>query len=352
MFHLPLSQRSADAEVVALVDEVMADWSASHSCLPDVLDRELWQHLARLGLDELTSSSGGTWVDAVALLRAAARHVVPAPLVEHDLLARWVGEQVGMPVVGIGTGTVFRPISPREPHVITARVPWAGLVDSLVAVWTNGDQASACVVAVDDPAVTVAEATDLSGRRVDRVRIDTRGIRTSQKVDRLVVEAVELRGALARAAQLTGAMASCVDIACTHAVEREQFGRPIGSQQSVQRLVVDAAVETTLAASAVDAAAREVDHGTPESLRLPAAAAVSVAWHASSVVIRNAHQVLGAMGTTAEHALQRRTRAMLAWRSDCRSARHWDAEIAGAVEAGTASVWSHLVPAPSEATSR
>ncbi|MFI5626976.1 acyl-CoA dehydrogenase family protein [Nocardioides sp. NPDC051685] len=352
MFHLPQSQRTADAEVIALVEEVMADWSASHACLPGVLDRELWQHLARLGLDELTSTAGGTWVDSVALLRAAARHAVPAPLVEHDLLARWVSEHAGIPVVGIGSGAAYQPISPRDPHVITARVPWAGLVDSLVAVWRHGDEASACVVAVDDPAATVVEGTDLSGRRVDRVRIDTHGISTPQRIDPSVAEALELRGALARAAQLTGAMASCVDLASAYAVEREQFGRPIGAHQSVQRLVVDAAVETTLAASAADAAAWEVDHGTAESSRLSAAAAVSVAWHASSVVIRNAHQVLGAMGTTAEHALQRRTRAMLAWRSDYRGGQHWDAEIAGAVEGGSAPVWSDLVPASSQVTSR
>ena len=54
------------------------------------------------------------------------------------------------------------------------------------------------------------------------------------------------------------------------------------------------------------------------------AAARSCAGHASSVVVRNAHQVHGAIGTTREHRLHEFTRAALAWRSEFGSVRYWD----------------------------
>ena len=54
------------------------------------------------------------------------------------------------------------------------------------------------------------------------------------------------------------------------------------------------------------------------------AAARSCAGHAASVVVRNAHQVHGAIGTTREHRLHEFTRAALAWRSEFGSVRYWD----------------------------
>ena len=70
------------------------------------------------------------------------------------------------------------------------------------------------------------------------------------------------------------------------------------------------------------------------------AVARSCAGHAASVVVRNAHQVHGAIGTTREHALQRYTRLALAWRSEYGSVHYWDEQVtAAAVAAGGPSLW-------------
>ncbi|PQP20272.1 acyl-CoA dehydrogenase [Rhodococcus opacus] len=62
--------------------------------------------------------------------------------------------------------------------------------------------------------------------------------------------------------------------------------------------------------------------------------------HAASVVVRNAHQCLGAVGFTREHELHRHTTALLAWRSEYGSVRYWDeALVAAAAAAGERGLW-------------
>jgi len=74
------------------------------------------------------------------------------------------------------------------------------------------------------------------------------------------------------------------------------------------------------------------------------AVAKSCVSHAVEPVTRNAHQVLGAMGTTLEHGLHRSTLPLLRWRNDFGSARRWDLEIArGAVSPGEG-LWAQLAP--------
>ena len=60
------------------------------------------------------------------------------------------------------------------------------------------------------------------------------------------------------------------------------------------------------------------------------AVARSCAGHAASVVVRNAHQVHGAIGTTREHRLHEFTRAALAWRSEFGSVQYWDDQVTDA----------------------
>jgi acyl-CoA dehydrogenase len=70
------------------------------------------------------------------------------------------------------------------------------------------------------------------------------------------------------------------------------------------------------------------------------AVARSCAGHATSVVVRNAHQVHGAIGTTREHRLHEFTRAALAWRCEFGSVQHWDDQVTeAALRVGGAGLW-------------
>jgi alkylation response protein AidB-like acyl-CoA dehydrogenase len=162
----------------------------------------------------------------------------------------------------------------------------------------------------------------------------------------------QVRGALMRAVQMTGAMDAAVELAIRHATERTQFGRPLAAFQAVQHLVADAAAEAALARAATDAALDEAvtTQFAGEGLTLSIAAARSVCGRSGSAVVRNVHQVHGAIGTTLEHVLHRVTMPILEWTNDFGSVVEWEAVLAqAAYEAGDAGLWELVSGTPTAA---
>ena len=69
--------------------------------------------------------------------------------------------------------------------------------------------------------------------------------------------------------------------------------------------------------------------------------AKSCVGHGSSVVVRGAHQVLGAIGTTLEHELHTLTKPILARRSEYGSLQDWDETLTAlASSAGHDRLWT------------
>ncbi|HLY67178.1 MAG TPA: acyl-CoA dehydrogenase family protein, partial [Chloroflexota bacterium] len=67
------------------------------------------------------------------------------------------------------------------------------------------------------------------------------------------------------AAWATGAGAQAIELAVAYAKEREQFGHPIGSYQSVQNRLVDAAIQVEQGRMLVHRAAALIDTGSGEA---------------------------------------------------------------------------------------
>jgi acyl-CoA dehydrogenase len=243
-----------DPDFAAVVDDVFGDHAAAMradaplgAADPAFAERLESLGLARLTAPESAGGSGATWREAAVVLRAAARHGIPVPAVEEDLL--------------------------------------------------GGD---------------------------------------------LEAGARRLRGALMRAVQMTGAMDAAVDLTVQHAAGRKQFGRPLAAFQAVQQLTADAAAEAALARAATDAALMQAvaTQFAGDGLLFSIAVARSVCGHSGSTVVRDAHQVHGAIGTTREHVLHRVTMPILAWTNDFGSVAEWDALLAQAArEAGDAGLW-------------
>jgi alkylation response protein AidB-like acyl-CoA dehydrogenase len=95
-----------------------------------------------------------------------------------------------------------------------------------------------------------------------------------------------------------------LELAVEHAVNRRQFGHPIGSFQAVKHRLVDAEIAVERARSlvygAVAGLAGDHDDG---ATRGRAALAVSAAGDAALHAARAAVQVHGAAGITSEHAV-------------------------------------------------
>lgn len=112
-------------------------------------------------------------------------------------------------------------------------------------------------------------------------------------------------GRQALAHELIGISRAVLDLALTHANDRRQFGRPIGSYQAVKHRLADAKV--ALAAAEL-AATESWMTGDP----FGAVMAKLMAGRAALTVTQHVQQVLGGMGFTWEHPFHRYFRRALA----------------------------------------
>ena len=345
-----MTTTEVDPALTEMMDAVFADHAASTPSTASTavgLDRQLWHRLDELGLVRLTGSedsggSGAGWHEAAELLSAAVRHGVRIPLAEHDLLACWLMAAAGVP----GEAAV-RTVGALDAHGTASGVPWASQAERVVVVWETGDGHAVADVPADHLAIT--NGTNMIGEPRDTVSVDISALGGSP-LDSALVSQLRLRSALVRAIQVCAALDQALALCIEHATSREQFGRPLAKFQAIQHLISDIAGEAALARSATEAAVSaaakaEAADWTGAHVGFLVAAARSCAGHGASVVVRNAHQVLGAIGTTREHRLHEYTRAALSWRSEFGSVRSWDEQVADmAAAAGGGGLWALICP--------
>lgn len=332
-----------DRDLIAMMDGVFAEHRRTREPTgPVVRDAVLWQRLDGLGLLRLTGAqesggSGAGWPQAAELLAAAVRHGVRIPLAEHDLLACWLLETAGLP-----GDAAARTVCVVDGAGVARRVPWASAVDRVVVVWRDGADYRLADLAVDDQRVQISRGANLIGEPRDDVGVETAAL-TGAPVAPAAVHTLGLKSALVRSVQVCAAMDAALALVVKYTSERRQFGRPVSKFQAVQHMVADIAAEAALARAATEAAlaAAVASEWTADKLEFLVAAARSCTGHAASTVTRNAHQAVGAIGTTGEHRLPEFTRAALAWRSEFGSVRSWDARLTdAALRAGPAGLWS------------
>jgi hypothetical protein len=111
-------------------------------------------------------------------------------------------------------------------------------------------------------------------------------------------------GRVALSHELVGACRQMLALARAHALDREQFGRPIAGFQAIRHRLADAYVSVEAAQACVAAA-------WDEDTAMAAAIAKAVAGAAGATVRKQAQQVLGGMGYTTEHPLHNYVRRTL-----------------------------------------
>jgi alkylation response protein AidB-like acyl-CoA dehydrogenase len=266
---------------------------------------EAWAALGDLGLFKLRASEadGGLglgWVETAVVYEVLGRHLVPGPLVWTQLLTDLV------PGAADGTGAVTGLDLASDPG------PW--LVE-------HPDLAGTLALLHDDGVALVDAAAWGELERVEPLDPLT-------PVARMVVlpqgdligngrmaAALRAQGTLLSAALLVGMADRALALARSHALEREQFDRPIGAFQAVQHLLADMYVRMMLARSGTYGAAAILDeHGRDDAGAAAAGTAVAsakvVAADAAMANARACIQVHGGMGFTWEmmpHYLLKRT---------------------------------------------
>ena len=122
------------------------------------------------------------------------------------------------------------------------------------------------------------------------------------RIDSQVAESAYEWAVVATSAQLVGLAEAMLDMAVRYALQREQFGKPIGSFQAIKHQLADVYVGVAFARPLVNRAAWSVTRSLPSQAR-----DASHAKHAASVAAgraaRTALQVHGGIGYTFEHDL-------------------------------------------------
>ena len=292
----------------------MADWGT-------VAEVEL----AGLLLPETTGGFGGSWEDAVLVLRLAGYHALALPVAEAVIAAHLSGRIDGRGTIassaqgtlegGRFTGTISGICHPQGADYIVAPAPQGGSM----------------VVEASDSALTLSAS----------VAGEPRG---SATLDSVAAEAISgdvfALGALARTAQIAGALDASLAMSVEYANQREQFGRALGKFQAVQQSLATFACEAAAANCAAIGVAQAVARGNaPYEI----AAAKLRAGRAAGTGAALAHQVHGAIGFTQDYALHPITRRLWAWRSEFGNDAFWSSRLGPQIIArGADNFWADI----------
>jgi acyl-CoA dehydrogenase len=319
----------------------------------------LWTAVAEAGLDrasvpEAAGGSGLGGAELLALLRVGGRHALPLPLLEHQValaLLAAVGAPLPDGLATLGRATLDVAPGADAPRLsgVVAAVPWARHAASLVVLHQGGAGLRVATVPLGDAGVTIRAGANVAGEPEDAVTLD--GVEAVLHALPAGVEA-RLDEVLAAgcAARMAGALERLLAIATGYAMEREQFGRPIAKFQAVQHQLAVLAGEVAAATRAVDAAAERAgdalldpDDARADVFAVRAAVAKARVGEAAGPATEIAHQVLGAMGFTHEHALHQYTRRLWAWRDQHGSDVRWQTRLGERVLAeGADGLWAFL----------
>ncbi|TMA34357.1 MAG: acyl-CoA dehydrogenase [Deltaproteobacteria bacterium] len=253
------------------------------------VDRAAWREMAELGvfgLLEARAGEGPGVIGAAIVFEQLGAHLVTGPVLWSTLAARYVeGAAAGDRLVG----GVEQGDASGEPAI----VEHAEEIDSLLILRADGvfvcarsDLPSCDALAPLDPQTPVARCGALP-----------RGVRVGDAGDASTAKTV---GTVLCAALLLGVAGTALETTRRYALQREQFGVPIGSFQAVQHLLADMYVRTALARSATYAAAAVLDDPEVGDANRASAAAKLLAGEAALANARAAIQVHGGVGFTWE----------------------------------------------------
>jgi alkylation response protein AidB-like acyl-CoA dehydrogenase len=298
------------------------------------IDPDVWQRICDLGWPSLLlpmerGGSGGTLVDAGLLLREVGRTGAATPLLQQtavvDVLLR-LGDSPERALVmsGIVKGETVALASPQGERAMPCLVPgraaahvegdpliveWGWYATKLVVPCLNEVAQEVQMVLLDrsDDGIVVERCEVIDNQPVARVTFDVTEDAAAPvllgtiSTDRWHAERRRL--ALLRSHELTGGLQRMVELATEHVGVREQFGRPIGSFQSVQHGLADAAIAVRSAEMSTLLATWWAATGRPS------ARAEHMAIYATSVaadrVASITAQYMGGIGFTVESPFER-----------------------------------------------
>jgi alkylation response protein AidB-like acyl-CoA dehydrogenase len=263
------------------------------------LAKSRWQRLAELGLPGMLApeSVGGMGLalsDFVLIAEAAGRAALPDTLVEHAGIAVPMLSEFA---ADVRVASVLRTAVSGEARIALSHPanPFA----------LGAEQASHVLVLKDQEIhlLTREQVSLESHRSIDALRSLSRitgsldaatCIARGAHAQAAIARAFE-RGALLTGAECAGLCEALVALAVNYASDRSQFGKKIGSYQSIKHQLANVQVKLEFARPVLYAAATQADALTVRS-RFAVSHAKLAATEAVDLAGRTAVQVHGAMG--------------------------------------------------------
>lgn len=304
-----------------------------------------WSQIAQAGLAsvlirEEDGGFGGTWSDAMIVVKAAGQYACAAPLPENIMATALAhAGSVAMPDGMITIGP--RPDGALNGTNFTGSIagaPWGRNASHVATIVAHGGGHQLVIARVADAKITPHE--NPAGEPRDTLLFDQAPV-VAAEIAGWDIHRLYTCGAMLRSAQIAGAIAGALELSVTYTRERQQFGRPLANFQAIQQQLAVLAEETAASDMAAAAAFRAADTG--EGLFECAAAKLRTN-RAARTATGIAHQVHGAMGFTAEYDLHHFTRRLWAWQTEFGNERFWGGKIGSGVAArGPANFWADLV---------
>jgi len=307
-----------------------------------------WDEIEALGIADILvaeerGGSGADWDDACAVLQAAGQAQTPLPLAEAMIARKLLADaglevpQSKLSIAPNPLGTLARDARAWQFSGVLPNVPWGRDVASVVTAVMLDSQPHVVVLAVR--AASLHKKMNLADEPRDDLQFDSAPAVAAPATSREAQHLFDY-AALARTAQIAGALQSALERSIAYALERKQFGRPIGQFQAVQQQLALFGAETAAATCASRSAAIAACAG---DAAFEIAAAKLRANQAIGLATSIAHQVHGAIGFTREYALRQATQRLWSWRSEYGNDRYWSERLGRAVvKRGAHAFWEDL----------
>ncbi len=308
-----------------IIDQTATRIFSDHSRDPDAL----WSALEENGLTRVwvKEEEGGLAMSpdiGFHLMRLAGAHALPVPFAETLVSTAILNDANIVPPkgpIGFLIGGFQR------------GVPFGGAVDNIVRIHAGAVTLHRGPIQ-GDPLVTVSEDPVYDGNLLNDQVIAT----GTASVDRALAIA-----ALARTAQICGAIETVLDLTIEFADQRSQFGRVLTKFQAIQHMLSDIAGETAAANASLDTVLGQCQSFEEIERQIDAVAIAKYsASLASGVVAEHAHQIHGAIGYTQEYDLARFTRRLWQWREDFGGETFWATKLGERALASGQAIWPQL----------
>jgi alkylation response protein AidB-like acyl-CoA dehydrogenase len=305
----------------------------------DGYDPGRWKQLCDLGwagvnLPERVGGGGGTLTEAAIVARECGRAAFASPLLSSAraataLLGLNAGERFDGALARIAAGTPAALVAPPDRTLSAAPagngryridgapviVEWLAQSEDVVLLLPAAGTWLCAVLGRRQLDDRITSVPSVDNERMARLDLDgfelLPGSAELAGVTKKPAASALAQASLLRASSMTGGCEAVLERTVSYALERVQFGQPIGAFQAVRHHAARIAIAVDAARLTCNDAVNRADEG--EDVTAIGAVALFTAGRSYVTAVLTAAQVHGGIGTTTEHVLHhhfRRAKAM------------------------------------------